>query len=235
MKKIILLAGLVGGGVVLSATAFANDWLLYLPAILQNDQGGTDPDPDPPVILGEMNDTGIVTGVGENGACIAGEDCNYGRDVTDNSSSDGHAGFVFSQINGIDTCVLDNVTGLAWEVKTDDDGTGDKDNTYTWEEAKTYVEGFTGCGDTYTSCRLPTVNELLSIVSYGASAAPMIDTTFFPNTFSGTYLTGTETANASSTASTDIWGVDFESGITDSAAGKDSSYRVRAVCVAPVN
>ena len=34
MKKIILLAGFVAGGVALAATAFANNWLLYLPAIL---------------------------------------------------------------------------------------------------------------------------------------------------------------------------------------------------------
>ncbi len=29
-------------------------------------------------------------------------------------------------------CVKDNVTGLIWEKKTDDDGLRDKDNTYTW-------------------------------------------------------------------------------------------------------
>ncbi|MGB5685682.1 MAG: hypothetical protein WBM35_07720, partial [Candidatus Electrothrix sp.] len=116
MKKIILMAGLVAGGVALSATAFANNWLLYLPAIIAGSGGSTEPPvttesnkwllflpailagsqggTEPPVVVtGALNDTGIVGG--STGTCDASskEDCNYGRDKTDNDSSDGHAGF----------------------------------------------------------------------------------------------------------------------------------------------
>jgi hypothetical protein len=114
---------------------------------------------------------------------------------------------------------LDNVTGLAWEAKT----TGNVETTYDWAGAKSYAEGFTGCGATYT-CRLPTVKELLGIVHFGKNSAPFIDGKFFPTTYSGTYYTGTAVANSSS-----VWGVDFTYGTTDTLSG--SGYRARAVCV----
>ena len=38
-------------------------------------------------------------------------------------------------------CVKDNVTGLIWEVKTDDDGLHDKDWTYTWYEPDSSKNG----------------------------------------------------------------------------------------------
>ena len=258
MKKIILLAGLVAGGVALSGTAFANHWLLYLPAILAGSGGKSEPPTttetnnwllflpailagnqgggtEPPVVTDTgLNDTGITATVGSTGK----EDADYGRDADaeTNNDNDGHAGFSFTQINS--TCVLDNITGLAWEVKTTGDSTAssDKEKKYDWAGATTYAESFTGCGTTYTSCRLPTVNELLSIVSFGASAAPFIDTGYFPNTYAGTYLTGTEVANASSSESTQVWGVDFGQGVTDSAIDNTSDgYRARAVCVASTN
>ncbi len=61
--------------------------------------------------------------------------------------------------------VRDNVTGLIWEVKTDDDSIHDKDNTYTWERAMDFgttlnAVQFGGCSD----WRLPTAKELASIV-----------------------------------------------------------------------
>jgi len=86
-----------------------------------------------------LNDTGITTCSNEtenNLTCpqtdYPGQDAEYGRDVTHNDDSDGHAGFSFTKIdeNGDDlpasatswNCVRDNVTGLIWEVKTDDGG-----------------------------------------------------------------------------------------------------------------
>ena len=251
MKKIILLAGLVAGGVALSATAFANNWLLYLPAILAGSGGGTTQPPvttesnkwllflpailagsqggQPPVVTGsKFNDTGIVLDSTGAACTSSGEDCNYGRDSdpATNINDDGHAGFSFVQIN--DICVLDTVTGLAWEVKT----AGNSGTTYTWANATAYAESFTGCGDVYTSCRLPTIKELLSIVSWGS--IDNIDMSYFVNAAAATYLTGTEVANASSSPSVDVWGFDFDLGTTDSAIGKTSSgYRVRAVCIDP--
>ena len=70
------------------------------------------------------------------------EDCELGRDATNNDSSDGHAGFSYTKLdsngNALDasatewSCVLDNVTGLIWEVKTTDGGTHDANTIYTW-------------------------------------------------------------------------------------------------------
>lgn len=95
------------------------------------------------------------------------------------------------------TCVKDNVTGLIWEVKTDDAGLRDKDWKYKWST----LTGGTSCGSTLTPCssdkyvtavnaatlcgasdwRLPTRRELLSIVHHGIKN-PAIDGEYFPNT-----------------------------------------------------
>ncbi len=117
--------------------------------------------PTPPSKL-KLNDTGITWSgnyeSGNNTACIASstpngdnvvaaQDCSHGRDATHNDDSDGHAGFSYTKLNSNGTalthqnadyattswsCVQDNVTGLIWEVKTDDNGLHDKDDEYTW-------------------------------------------------------------------------------------------------------
>ena len=245
MKKIILLTCLVAGGGALSATAFANNWLLYLPAILAGSQGGGDV--DPPVVTGVLNDTGIVlNSAGETCGPTSEEDCRYGRDATvsEPDPPDGHAGFSFTKLDSNGdaladqtqnyetnpwACVRDNVTGLVWEVKT----TANADDKYNLATATTYVEEtFAGCGTTYTVCRLPTVKELLGIVSLGS--AGNIDQVYFPNTVTNkTYLSATKIANDTGTESAKVWGVDFTYGSTSSLPGiNDVSYRVRAVCTA---
>ena len=110
---------------------------------------------DPP---GTLNDTGTDwsgnIASGNNSTCVASsdnavaaQDCSHGRDVTHDDDSDGHAGFSYTKLNSSGAplsdqnteyavspwaCVKDNVTGLIWEVKTDDGGLHDKDDTYTW-------------------------------------------------------------------------------------------------------
>ena len=77
-----------------------------------------------------------------------GQDGEHGRDVTYNDGRDGRAGFSFTKIgnNGKPlpnsaqlgarpndwACTRDNVTGLMWEVKTDDGGLRDQRWIYTW-------------------------------------------------------------------------------------------------------
>ncbi|WP_417913186.1 DUF1566 domain-containing protein [Candidatus Electronema sp. TJ] len=118
-----------------------------------------------------LNDTGITWSgnyaSGNNTACIASttpdgdnvvaaQDCSHGRDVTHNDDSDGHVGFSYTKLdsNGMPladqsadyattpwACVKDNVTGLIWEVKTDDGGLHDKDDTYTWYNTNPTTNG----------------------------------------------------------------------------------------------
>lgn len=175
---------------------------------------------------GKLNDTGITTcsNDSQNGqGCPLlshpNQDGDSGRDVTANDDSDGHAGFSFTKISSTGaelpasaiewSCVKDNVTGLMWEVKTDDNGLHDKDWTYSWYEPDgTKNGGDVGtrsggsCGgtsqcDTYgyvqamnaaswcgvRDWRMPTHRELNSIVS-NDRYSPAIDTAWFPNTLS---------------------------------------------------
>jgi outer membrane protein OmpA-like peptidoglycan-associated protein len=65
-----------------------------------------------------------------------GQDPQYGRDALEgdlDKVGSGHGGFDFSEE---DNCVVDNVTGLIWEVKTDasDDGLQSNKWTFTWRD-----------------------------------------------------------------------------------------------------
>ncbi|MEZ5478587.1 MAG: DUF1566 domain-containing protein [Thiolinea sp.] len=134
----------------------------------------------PVAATGQLNDTGItlcgsVSGIISNSLdCDAvddlgnplvpgGQDGHYGRDVTANDDSDGHAGFSFTKLaaNGDElaagatewSCVKDNVTGLIWEVKTDDGGLHDKDDRFTWYDTDTTRNGgFAGYANNYSGC-----------------------------------------------------------------------------------
>ncbi len=120
--------------------------------------GSDDPTPAsssiiPPVV---MSDTGVTTCADQLNqdlpcpvATHVGQDGDKGRDFTVNDNSDGSAGFDFTkldsngQVLGASApswdCVLDDVTGLIWEVKTKAiEATTDNEmlrlntNTFTW-------------------------------------------------------------------------------------------------------
>ncbi|MCI5180202.1 MAG: DUF1566 domain-containing protein [Candidatus Electrothrix sp. AW3_4] len=135
-----------------SSSLSAGDFKLLIPAAHEPNT----------VQVQALNDTGITWSgnyaSGNNTTCIASttpdgdnvvtaQDCSHGRDAIHNDDSDGHAGFSYTKLdsNGeplpdqtVDyattpwACVKDNVTGLIWEVKTDDDGLHDKDDRYNW-------------------------------------------------------------------------------------------------------
>ena len=101
-----------------------------------------------------LDDTGIIQCADDssnNVACdiifFPRQDAETGRDAqqqagTLSTAGGGSAGFDFTKLDANGNplpasathwdCVRDNVTGLIWEVKTDDGGLRDKDWTYTW-------------------------------------------------------------------------------------------------------
>lgn len=144
------------------------------------------------------------------------------------------------------SCVRDNVTGLVWEVKTTDGGLQDASNTYTWYNTDSTINmGRAGkqnggtctgsncdthaytqavnelnqplCG--YSDWRMPTREELRSIVDYG-SIDPAIDTNFFPSSKSSKYWS--ESANAGN--SIYVWFLHFGGGYGSVTFRGDVNY-----------
>jgi PKD repeat protein len=178
------------------------------------------------IVTGELNDTGITASqcyqagsdtlisctstaaIGLNSA----QDGMLGRDASPslNTDVDGQLGFSFTKIGASGealpasakqwSCVKDNVTGLIWEVKTNDGGLRDVGRTYTNYDstsakqlpgglvptpsnlaASTNSIGFLNavnfeglCGA--TDWRIPTVDELRSVTSFTQT----VDSTWFP-------------------------------------------------------
>ena len=177
-----------------------------------------------PVITGKLNDTGHTSCSNSSQnylncpvAGFEGQDGEHGRDVSHNDNSDGRAGFSFTKLDGHGNplpasasdwrCVKDNVTGLIWEIKTNDGGLRDMNHTYTWYNSDPATNGGSVGVQNGGSCysagrcdtekfvadvnavglcgardwRMPAIEELLSIVDYNR-LAPAIDTAWFPNT-----------------------------------------------------
>ena len=159
-------------------------------------------------------------------------------------------------------CVKDEVTGLIWEVKTNDNGLHDKNDLYRWYNTDTTnnggSDGFAGLGsnlcfgydnaDNTTYCntqayvarvnaatrcgandwRLPTREELISIVDY-ERGNPAIDTTipitnYFPNTVPNSFWSSSPSASRSDSA----WVLVFSFGYYD-VDNKVTAERVRLV------
>ena len=122
--------------------------------------------------------------------------------------------------------VRDNVTGLVWENKTDDGSIHDKDNTYNWQDAQDVFiatlnsQNFGG----YSDWRLPSVNELQSIVDYSRHD-PAINADYFPNTESSGYRSSTTSAGSPNYA----WVVNFFIGSIFDGYKSGYNYYVRAV------
>ena len=125
--------------------------------------------------------------------------------------------------------VRDNVTGLIWEVKTDDGSIHDKDTWYTWQNAQDVfiAELNSSSFGEHSDWRVPTIKELASIIDYG-KITPNIDANYFPNTLckeASYYWSSTTDASRTSYA----WGIFFCYGHNYGRYYKLNSYYVRAV------
>ena len=134
--------------------------------------------------------------------------------------------------------VQDSVTGLIWEVKTEEN----KDDLYTWYDPLNDYSGTPGNGtDTldyinqlnkdrfggFSDWRLPTVQELAGIMNIGnfSFGNPTLDTNYFPFTVNDDYWTSTTVASHISRA----WNVDFSNGMIEINYNKMKALPVRAV------
>jgi len=186
------------------------------------------------------------------------QDCSNGRDSLNKANllikkGAGNAAFDFTKINDnghlLDEnslqweCVLDNNTGLLWEVKqTQHSGLfRDSIQLYTWfsTEFPSYSseinascshEGFCDtqkfinkinsdgmCG--FTDWRLPTKVELQDLIDYGSSL-PALDINYFPNTQNGKYWTSTVDVDDVSS----IWTVNLFFGAVGGGPSSDPQY-----------
>lgn len=157
------------------------------------------------------------------------------------------------------SCVRDNITGLIWETKTDVLSTTlhSNNHSYSWYQSNEEGDGdesgisatcsITSCNTqsfvaevnsqglcNFRDWRLPTHNELLSIVHFGQTTAPMIDADYFPNTTDSlTTPTWYWTQDSSADGFIDeqaqnAWAIDFSSG-NDNFLNKSTAGRVRLV------
>jgi hypothetical protein len=141
--------------------------------------------------------------------------------------------------------VTDNVTGLMWELKTDDGTIHDKDTIYTWANAfDVFLNGASGLNTTsfagYNDWRIPNAYELFSIALLEAGAvsgvkaagAPYINQTFFGDATTGpTYYTVSSYYWSSTTYPSNTDGA-LLVGFSYGGVGYDykaNSYYVRAV------
>ncbi|WP_200153424.1 DUF1566 domain-containing protein [Chromatium okenii] len=135
-----------------------------------------------------LNDTGIITcsNADINGfpcpvAGFPGQDAEFGTNTFDFTKLDA-AGNDLPATATNHTCVRDNVTGLIWEVKTNDGGLRDQNKIYTFDQAENYVKDVNAthvCG--FKDWRMPDVKELLGITDQ-SHTHPAIDFNYFLNT-----------------------------------------------------
>ncbi|SLM32560.1 exported hypothetical protein [Desulfamplus magnetovallimortis] len=141
--------------------------------------------------------------------------------------------------------VRDNVTGLIWEVKTEDGTVHDRGNKYSWydenpetnggnagtpgegTDTQDYIsalnaENFGG----YSDWRLPTLHELTSLTDKGRND-PAVNTDYFPGTQS--YWYWSSTTNAFSLNGEDAICVYFSAAYGNNIEKSNSGIFVRAV------
>jgi len=143
----------------------------------------------------------ILKKTGQTVSYYTGDDGSYQKGIALN----------YSRSNSV---VIDHVTGLEWQ-----DNLQAKTIVKNWIEAKDYCVNLDLNG---IGWRLPTIQELQSIVEYGAISPSM--STIFKNYTSGIYWSLTTLPSLSNHA----YYVDFDRGSTEEN-NKASNYHVRCV------
>ncbi len=138
-----------------------------------------------------------------------------------------HAAVRFSDRG--DGTVKDNGTGLVWQKcskgQSATDCSGPATKVY-WQEALQYCRTLSLAGKSW---RLPSVNELKSIVDYSVYD-PAINKSFFPNTVASNYWSSTTNF---ATDKDYAWSVSFDSGHMNSDRKMVFKSSVRCVADGP--
>lgn len=153
--------------------------VVMLPGCTGDTNSGSDPAFSEPVQRAVLlPDTGQTTSYTE----IFGEDSDYRINPQSYTKLDAEGQDLPDSAEDW-TLVRDNVTGLIWEVKTNDGSIHDKDRTFTWRDARfDYIKDlnertFGGFAD----WRLPYIRELSCLVN-ADRLLPALNTDYFPNT-----------------------------------------------------
>jgi hypothetical protein len=179
-------------------------------------QAGLSPVPDTGQTTCYDNDGRVIT-CPAAGRTVFGQDACYTINPPSYTRLRGNANNEFM--------AQDNVTGLIWELKTDDGGIHDKDDRYSWYNALNIFIATLNADQYggYSDWRIPTQRELLSIVDYD-TYNPAIDTSAFPNTIASYYWAYPTYADnpGGSSCINFLYGQDFDLNNT-------TTYYVRAV------
>jgi len=185
-------------------------------------------------------------------ASFPNQDADQGRDASllvTGSGGNRLTAFIQTAYGG-GSVIQDGVSGLQWEGKTTDGGLRDSNATFTWFnsngatnggavgtaaggvcaavpggcDTEKYVAAVNGAAlGGFTDWRLPTVQELSSLVDAGAGAAPRSQATL-ANQVAAEYWTASPRAGDT----TGAWVVDFNTGVI-AVIAKTSARRVRLV------
>ncbi len=175
-------------------------------------------------VAGPLPDTGQAECYNSQGAKITcpqigqdyyGQDASYSVNPPSYTKLDAQ-GNDLDESAGAWAIVRDEVTGLMWEIKTDDGSVHDKDNKYIWQDTENFInslnsESFGGFSD----WRVPTIKELASIANLGIRH-PAITTEYFDENIKNLYDITTSASYWSSTphaSKTDyVWCFNFWTG-----------------------